>query len=66
MYLKKGYKNRLTLIEVSHLHTLLYCNKIKSHKNKHLNFKEPITIQLRLNKYGFSSYKIAKELNSLF
>ena len=31
-------------------------------KNKHLNFKERIMIELRL-KDGFSAYKIAKELN---
>lgn len=35
---------------------------IESRKNKHLNFEERMTIQLRL-KDGFSAYKIAKELN---
>lgn len=34
----------------------------ESRKNKHLNFKERMTIELRL-KDGFSAYKIAKELN---
>lgn len=34
----------------------------ESRKNKHLNFKERTIIELRL-KDGFSSYKIAKELN---
>lgn len=33
----------------------------ESRKNKHLNFKERITIELRL-KDGFSAYRIAKEL----
>ncbi|MBQ3423505.1 MAG: helix-turn-helix domain-containing protein, partial [Romboutsia sp.] len=33
----------------------------ESRKNKHLNFKERMTIELRL-KDGFSAYKIAKEL----
>lgn len=37
-------------------------HNIESRKNKHLNFKERITIELRL-KDGFSAYKIAKELN---
>lgn len=35
----------------------------ESRKNKHLNYKERMTIELRL-KDGFSAYKIAKELNS--
>lgn len=35
---------------------------INSRKNKHLNFEERLTIQLRLND-GYSSYRIAKELN---
>ncbi|HEY5535657.1 MAG TPA: IS30 family transposase [Ignavibacteria bacterium] len=40
-----------------------YQNNITvSRKNKHLNFEERMTIQLRL-KDGLSSYKIAKELN---
>lgn len=34
----------------------------ESRKNKHLNFKERSSIELRL-KDGFSAYKIAKELN---
>lgn len=34
----------------------------ESRKNKHLNYKERMTIELRL-KDGFSAYKIAKELN---
>ena len=34
----------------------------ESRKNKHLNFKERITIELRL-KDGLSAYKITKELN---
>lgn len=33
----------------------------QSRKNKHLNFKERIIIELRLND-GFSAYKIAKIL----
>ena len=33
----------------------------QSRKNKHLNFSERMTIELRLND-GFSAYKIAKEL----
>ncbi len=33
----------------------------ESRKNKHLNFKERMTIEIRL-KDGFSAYKIAKEL----
>jgi len=37
-------------------------NNTESRKNKHLNFKERMTIQLRL-KDGRSAYKIAKELN---
>lgn len=37
-------------------------NNTESRKNKHLNFEERMTIQLRL-KDGFSAYKIAKELN---
>ena len=37
-------------------------HNIESRKNKHLNFKERIMIELRL-KDGFSAYKIAKELN---
>ncbi len=37
-------------------------NTINSRKNKHLNFEERITIQLRL-KDGLSAYKIDKELN---
>lgn len=37
-------------------------NNIESRKNKHLNFEERLTIQIRL-KDGFSAYKIAKELN---
>lgn len=37
-------------------------NTTNSTKNKHLNFEECITIQLRL-KDGLSAYKIAKELN---
>ena len=37
-------------------------HNIESRKNKHLNFKERITIELR-HKDGFSAYKIAKELN---
>ena len=35
-------------------------HNIESRKNKHLNFKERMTIELRL-KDGFSAYKIAKE-----
>lgn len=34
----------------------------ESRKNKHLNFKERMTIEIRL-KDGFSAYKIAKELD---
>ena len=34
----------------------------ESRKNKHLNAKERLTIELRL-KDGYSAYKIAKELN---
>jgi len=37
-------------------------NTTNSRKNKHLNFEERMTIQLRL-KDGLSAYKIAKELN---
>lgn len=37
-------------------------NNTESRKNKHLNFKERLIIELRL-KDGFSAYKIAKELN---
>jgi IS30 family transposase len=37
-------------------------NTTNLRKNKHLNFEERMTIQLRL-KDGLSSYKIAKELN---
>ena len=37
-------------------------NNTDSRKNKHLNFEERMTIQLRL-KDGLSAYKIAKELN---
>ena len=37
-------------------------HKTESRKNKHLNFKECMTVELRL-KDGFSAYKIAKELN---
>lgn len=36
-------------------------NNTESRKNKHLNFKERMTIEIRL-KDGFSVYKIAKEL----
>ena len=36
-------------------------NNIESRKNKHLNFAERVTIELRL-KDGFSPYKISKEL----
>ncbi len=36
-------------------------NNTESRKNKHLNFKERMTIEIRL-KDGFSIYKIAKEL----
>lgn len=36
-------------------------NNTESHKNKHLNFKERMIIEIRL-KDGFSVYKIAKEL----
>ena len=36
-------------------------NTTESRKNKHLNFEERMTIQIRL-KDGFSPYKIAKEL----
>jgi len=38
-------------------------NNTESRKNKHLNFQERLTIQIRL-KDGFSAYKIAKELNA--
>lgn len=37
-------------------------NTINSCKQKHLNFEERMTIQIRL-KDGYSPYKIAKELN---
>ncbi|HBJ1652550.1 MULTISPECIES: IS30 family transposase [Clostridium] len=37
-------------------------NNTESRKNKHLNFKDRMTIELRCND-GFSPYKIAKELN---
>ena len=37
-------------------------NNTESRKNEHLNFKERITIEIRL-KDGFSIYKIAKELD---
>ena len=37
-------------------------NDIESRKNKHLNFEERMTIQLRL-KDEFSAYNIAKELS---
>ena len=37
-------------------------SNIESRKNKHLNFKERMTIEIRL-KDEFSAYKIAKELN---
>ena len=37
-------------------------NNIESRKNKHLNMKERMIIEIRL-KDGFSAYKIAKELN---
>ncbi|NFA42924.1 helix-turn-helix domain-containing protein, partial [Clostridium botulinum] len=37
-------------------------NNTESRKNKHLNFKDRMTIELRRND-GFSPYKIAKELN---
>lgn len=37
-------------------------NNTESHKNKHLNFQERMTIQLRL-KDGLSAYRICKELN---
>lgn len=37
-------------------------NNTELRKNKHLNFEERMTIQLRLNQDGFSPYKIAKEL----
>lgn len=37
-------------------------HNIESRKNKHLNFKERMTIEIRL-KDEFSAYKIAKELN---
>ena len=37
-------------------------NNTESRKNKHLNFEERMTIQIRL-KDGYSRYKIAKELN---
>lgn len=37
-------------------------NTINSRKQKHLNFEERMTIQIRL-KDGYSPYKIAKELN---
>ena len=36
-------------------------NNTESRKNKHLNFKERMTIEIRF-KDGFSIYKIAKEL----
>lgn len=36
-------------------------NNTESRKNKHLNFKERMTIQLRLED-GFTAYKISKEL----
>lgn len=36
-------------------------NNTESRKNEHLNFKERMTIEIRL-KDGFSIYKIAKEL----
>lgn len=36
-------------------------NNTASRKNKHLNFKECMTIEIRL-KNGFSIYKITKEL----
>lgn len=39
-------------------------NNTESRKNKHLNFKERMTIEIRL-KDGFSIYKIAKELGRL-
>lgn len=35
-------------------------NNTESHKNKHLNFRERMTIEIRL-KDDFSIYKIAKE-----
>lgn len=38
-------------------------NNTESRKNKHLNFKERMTIEIRL-KDGFTVYKIAKELGS--
>ncbi|EOU1109504.1 helix-turn-helix domain-containing protein, partial [Clostridium perfringens] len=34
----------------------------ESRKNKHLNMKERMIVEIRL-KDGFSAYKIAKELN---
>ncbi len=37
----------------------------ESRKNKHLNFKERMTIELRLND-GFSAYKIAKQTNKYY
>lgn len=36
-------------------------NNISIRKNKHLNFKERTTIEIRVND-GMSAYKIAKEL----
>ena len=36
-------------------------NNTESRKNKHLNYEERMTIQIRLND-GFTPYKIAKEL----
>ena len=39
-------------------------NNTESRENKHLNFQERLTIQIRL-KDGFSAYKIAKELDPL-
>lgn len=36
-------------------------NNTESRKNKHLNYRERMLIELRL-KYGFSPYRIAKEL----
>jgi len=40
-------------------------NNTESRKNKHLNFEERMTIQIRL-KDGFTIYKIAKELGRPF
>lgn len=37
-------------------------NNTESRKNKHLNFEERLTIQIRLND-GYTPYKIAKELS---